>query len=238
MLQLLLVSGAVFAARVLPSAGELTYVSYYDGNPDIFLLDVQRLIRRNLTRNPAWDSQPSWSPDSKHMAFESMRDGVRTIYIMDFPGGTVRRLLPRDDMTAYSAVWSEDGRSILFHTYQRPNSAFYRVDLETGEMRSAADGPLKIYTQYNAQPRDIEVLYQDHAWGIFLHVPDAREPVRLTRDMTFIEPPQWSPNRRFIVFLSDLDQPRTEIFLIDVESHDLRQITNDNLLKTQIVWRP
>jgi Tol biopolymer transport system component len=49
--------------------------------------------KRNLTRNPAQDGSPSWSPDGRRIAFVSNRDGRDGgIYVMNADGSGQRRL--------------------------------------------------------------------------------------------------------------------------------------------------
>jgi TolB protein len=48
---------------------------------------------KNLTRNPAYDADPSWSPDGRKLAFTSGRDSkAGEIYVMNADGTGVRRL--------------------------------------------------------------------------------------------------------------------------------------------------
>ena len=52
-----------------------------------------RSKRVNMTRNPARDSDPTWSSDGKWIAFVSERDGNSEIYRMNAKNGTgLRRL--------------------------------------------------------------------------------------------------------------------------------------------------
>jgi len=53
----------------------------------------------NLTNNPPYDGSLSWSPDSKRIAFISLRDGNREIYVMNADGTGLERLATneRDD---------------------------------------------------------------------------------------------------------------------------------------------
>jgi Tol biopolymer transport system component len=39
--------------------------------------------RRNLSRHPAHDSDPAWSPDGGRIAFLSRRDGKQEIYVVN-----------------------------------------------------------------------------------------------------------------------------------------------------------
>jgi TolB protein len=70
---------------------------------------------RKLTREPALDLSPSWSPDGKRLAFVSDRAGTPQIYVMNADGSGVRRLTfqgnynqtpqwsPRGDLLAFTA---------------------------------------------------------------------------------------------------------------------------------------
>jgi TolB protein len=49
---------------------------------------------RNLTRNPARDLRPSWSPDGRRIAFVSDRDGRLDAYVMNADGSNQRSLTP------------------------------------------------------------------------------------------------------------------------------------------------
>ena len=58
-----------------------------------------------LTRNPASDGAPRWSPDGAKIAFYSGGDGNSEIYVMDADGGNPINLTknPADD---FVVAWS------------------------------------------------------------------------------------------------------------------------------------
>ena len=51
--------------------------------------------QRNLTRNPAYDADPAWSPDGRKLAFVSNRDGSYGVYVMNAEGSGLRKLAQR-----------------------------------------------------------------------------------------------------------------------------------------------
>ncbi|HLV35639.1 MAG TPA: hypothetical protein VKY59_11020, partial [Spirillospora sp.] len=71
---------------------QLVYEARVNGQIDIFLLDVDHRLVHNLTNNPGDDSRPAWSPDGSKIAFESWRNVVRAVYVMDADGTNVRRI--------------------------------------------------------------------------------------------------------------------------------------------------
>jgi TolB protein len=54
----------------------------------------------NLTKNPADDSMPAWSPDGKWIAFTTNRDSNQEIYIMSASGQQLTNLTrsPADEI--------------------------------------------------------------------------------------------------------------------------------------------
>ncbi len=66
---------------------------------EIYVMDADGGNQRKLTNNRHHDWYPSWSPDSKRIAFMSERDGNYEIYVMDDDGGNQKNLTnhPEDD---------------------------------------------------------------------------------------------------------------------------------------------
>lgn len=59
---------------------------------DIFTVPVEGGTAKQITSNAAFDSYPIWSPDSRHIAFASNREGSMDVWVMDANGGIPRRL--------------------------------------------------------------------------------------------------------------------------------------------------
>jgi dipeptidyl aminopeptidase/acylaminoacyl peptidase len=57
--------------------------------------------------------QPKWSPDGKHIAFVSHRDGHSFVSIYDFDSSSIRYLAPSVDKDSMPR-WSPDGKWIVF----------------------------------------------------------------------------------------------------------------------------
>lgn len=101
-----------------PHDDRLAYVSWSEGNAEIFLIPADRGEPVNLTQSSGWDTTPVWSPDGAHLAFYSDRVGQRELYVMEVATGAVRQLTTFGrvlDAYFYSApAWSPDGQRIAF----------------------------------------------------------------------------------------------------------------------------
>ena len=70
----------------------IVFVSWRDGNGEVYAMDADGSGPRNLTQNPAKDVRPAWSPDGRRIAFVSRRDGNSEVYVMDADGSGKRNL--------------------------------------------------------------------------------------------------------------------------------------------------
>ena len=61
--------------------------------------------QKRLTRDPASDLTPAWSPDGRQIAFLSQRDRNPEIYVMNSDGSGQTRLT-RNGTTDDSIAWS------------------------------------------------------------------------------------------------------------------------------------
>ena len=102
------------------------------GKSDIWLIDTHERTIKQLTQktDTRRDFLPAWSPDGKHIAFVSERNGRRDIYLMDPDGKNERRITKGalgdhelnynvdtevfDGLSFLYLSFSPDGRDIAF----------------------------------------------------------------------------------------------------------------------------
>ncbi len=84
-----------------PDGRLIAYVAYLDGadpltigdgNAEIFVVAVDGSNNRYMTRDPAWDGDPTWSPDGSEIAFTRRTDHAQ-VHVMRPDGSSERELL-------------------------------------------------------------------------------------------------------------------------------------------------
>ena len=108
---------------------QIAFRSKRDGNSEIYVMDADGQNPRNLTRNPAFDWYPSWSPNGGHIAFMSDRNGNWEIYVMDVNGRHPRNLTNNRAGDEFPS-WSPSGRHIAFSTKRDGNWEIYVMDAD------------------------------------------------------------------------------------------------------------
>lgn len=90
-----------------------------DGQWDIYTIDLQSSDLRNLTANPASDTDASWSPDGQWIVVSSDYGGlpVPNIFIYPLRGGAPLRLTTMATHEDGAPSWSPDGNWIAFESH-------------------------------------------------------------------------------------------------------------------------
>jgi Tol biopolymer transport system component len=89
-----------------------TQVTFTSGG-DIYTVPVSGGEARQITRHPAYDYLPLWSPDGKNIAFASNRFGNFDLYVTPAIGGSATRLTTfSGSETPYA--FTPDGKYIVF----------------------------------------------------------------------------------------------------------------------------
>jgi len=79
-----------------PDGDTIAFVSFRDGNGEIYIMESDGSRQLRLTTNEADDLDPVWSPNGRQMAFVSHLYGPGEIFIMDDDGSNQRRLTTND----------------------------------------------------------------------------------------------------------------------------------------------
>lgn len=124
--------GTTFAAAAHPINPNLILLSaIINENTDIYEMNLSANTAKRLTKTPAIDTTPSYSPDGKSIAFSSDREDGQQIFMMDNDGSSVKRISFGGG--SYSKpIWSPDGKSIAF-TKIKGNRFYIGVMLPNGK---------------------------------------------------------------------------------------------------------
>ena len=133
---------------------------------DIYTVPAAGGKARQLTSNPAYDTQPVWSPDGRRIAFTSAREGSLDVFVMSSEGGFPTRLTTNSG-SEYAMGW-RDNSHVLFKASMLPtpesnifvSAKFpqtYEVSTEGGRPRLFSALPMAEFS-INGQG---DILYQD-----------------------------------------------------------------------------
>ena len=100
--------GTWMSVSIAPDAQRITF----DLLGDIYTLDTNGGEAKLLLGGLAFESQPVYSPDGKHIAFISDRSGGENLWIANTDGSAPLQLSKDEDRTFASPAWSPDGQYI------------------------------------------------------------------------------------------------------------------------------
>ena len=173
---------------------------------DIFTVPVEHGRIRNLTRSSnAHDREPAWSPDGKHIAFVSDRDGEEEVYLVDERGASAPRQLT-DGSTGryYSLDWSPDGTHIA---YRNQAGKLFVVDVTSEQVTEVADdgSAFGIDPVWSPKGGYLAFSLAEETGQRSLHIwSRADGAVRQVTGPLWSEySPDWDPAGDFLYYLSD-----------------------------------
>ena len=192
-----------------PDGKSFVYASNSNGNFDLFSLRVGGKNPQNLTKDSsADDTQPAFSPDGDHIAFRSERNSGG-IYVMEATGENVRRIADH----GFHPSWSPDGKEIVFSESGRdlPSvrnnrlSALWIVNVPSGGQRLLVKDDA-MQPAWSPGGERIAYWYMRPSAGRsdIATIPAAGgAPVIVTKDGTTNWNPAWSPDGKFLYYVSD-----------------------------------
>lgn len=185
---------------------------------------------QRLTESRHGCFEPSVSPDGKHLAFVSSRDGNPEVYLMDLATRTTRRLTNSDKEDGKPA-FSPDGQWLAFMSRRegrrvrvfitRPDGTDVRPlsgDLDTGDERELAWRPDSAGIAFVGRQKDgVTRIYR-------ADIGASARTVELTDGKQRDDQPAWSPDGKYLVYVSDR-QGETDLYLMRADGTGRTRLT-------------
>ena len=179
----------------------VAFASTPGGPGDIYVVNLDNGETDPLTDHPRDDWSPSWSPDGRHVAFISSRDGDYYNHMASTDGGDPRRLAAAG-VWAIDPAWGPDGKRVAYsqdgdiYTVELATERVARVTNDDADNRAPAWSPDGSEIAYAARARGPK-------WEDVFLVASTGGPTRnLTNSIWSDRDPTWSPHGTQLAFSS------------------------------------
>ncbi len=235
----------VLTPRFSPTRQEITYLSYFNNQPRVYLYNIDTAKHEVLGDFPGMTFAPRFSPDGNYVVMTFAENGNSDIFIMDLRTRNVRRLTTHAGIDT-APSFSPDGNQIVFESNRGGSQQLYVMNSDGSNIRriSFSSGTGRYGTPVWSPRGDLIAFTKlgDGKFRIGVMRPDGSGE-RLLTDAWQDEGPTWSPNGRVIIFFR---QNRTEssgvggetsIWSVDLTGYNERRM-NTPFDASDPAWSP
>ncbi|MEA2902926.1 MAG: TolB protein [Alphaproteobacteria bacterium] len=193
----------VLTPRFSSAADIIAYMSYGQGQPRVFLFNIETGQREIVGNFPGMTFAPRFSPDGQRVIMSLQQGGNANIFVMDLRSKATTRLT---DTAAIDTApcYAPDGARICFESDRGGKQQIYVMGAGGGAAQriSFGDGS---YSTPVWSPRGDHIAFTKQAQGRFsigIMRPDGAGE-RILTEGYHNEGPTWSPNGRVLMFFRD-----------------------------------
>ena len=228
----------VLTPRFSPSTQEITYMSYGQGDPRVFLLNIETGQREIVGNFPGMTFAPRFSPDGQRIVMSLQQGSNANIFAMDLRSKTTTRLTDTPAIDT-APSYSPDGSRICFESDRGGTQQIYIMGAGGGPAQriSFGDGA---YSTPVWSPRGDYIAFTKLGGGMFgigVMQTDGKGE-RLLTEGYHNEGPTWAPNGRVLMFFRDPGgNAGPGLFTIDITGRNEQRIPTPSYASDP-AWSP
>ncbi|MCQ8784239.1 Tol-Pal system beta propeller repeat protein TolB [Mangrovibrevibacter kandeliae] len=228
----------VLTPRFSPNRQEITYMSFGNAEPRVYLLQIETGQREIVGNFPGMTFSPRFSPDGQKVVMSLQQEGNANIYAMDLRSRATTRLTNTAAIDT-SPSYAPDGNRIVFESDRGGRQQLYVMNADgSGQQRiSFGDGA---YSTPVWSPRGDLIAFTKQTGGLFqigVMRPDGSGERILTSGF-HNEGPTWAPNGRVLMFFRDqAGGGGPHLFSIDLTGRNEMQVPTPDFASDP-AWSP
>jgi TolB protein len=228
----------VLTPRFSPTTQQITYMSYGQGEPRVFLLNIENNQREIVGNFPGMSFAPRFAPEGQRVIMSLQQGANANLYVMDLRSKATTRLT---DTAAIDTApsYSPDGARICFESDRGGRPQIYVMGAGGGPAQRISFGEGS-YSTPVWSPRGDYIAFTKQNEGKFaigIMQPDGKGERILTEGF-HNEGPTWSPNGRVIMFFRDPGgNAGPRLFTVDITGRN-EQRTPTPSFASDPAWSP
>jgi len=219
----------VLTPRFSPSTQEITYLSYFNNRPRVYLFNIDTGQQELVGDFPGMTFAPRFSPDGNGVILSQAIGGNTEIFSMDL------RTRKKTKLTNHPSIdtapsYSPDGQFVTFESDRSGRQQIYVMEANGRGVQRISFGDGGYGTPVWSPRGDLIAFTRQHRGQFFIGVmrPDGSQEKTLATGY-LVESPTWSPNGRFVIFFRQKRQnsqgiAKTNLFMVDLTGRNERQI--------------
>ena len=210
--------------RYSPDYKSILYLSYFNGQPRIYIYDLETNTQRLLlqSQNPLF--APRWSPDGKWVLYSMAVAGNTDIYKMPAAGGGAIRLTDTPGIDI-GGSFSPDGSRIVFESDRSGSQQVYVMNADGSDQRRISFFGGRAATP-EWSPRGDQIAFTHVVGNLRIAVMDpSGRGLRYLTDSWQDEAPTWAPNGRIIQFFrTEKGSGKASLWQVDLTGRNERRL--------------
>lgn len=232
----------VLTPRFSPNLQKITYLSYQNKVPKVFILDLETGREELVGAFPGMTFAPRFSPDGKAIIMSQALHGNSDIYVMNLNTREVKRLTKGSNIDT-SPCYDPTGKQIVFNSDRGGSKQLYIMDADGKNVRRISFGG-GVYSTPVWSPRGDYIAFTKTQAGKFyigIMKPDGSAE-RLLATGFIVEGPTWAPNGRTLIYTQQEPSTKKErgfsrLHAIDSTGYNDRIVQTPHLASDP-AWSP
>lgn len=221
----------VLTPRFSPGQQEITYLSYFNDKPRVYLFNIDTGQQELVGDFPGMTFAPRFSPDGNRVIMSLATDGNSDVYMMDLRTRQ-RQRLTSDPAIDTSPSFAPDGRRITFNSDRGGTKQIYVMNADGSDQKRVSFSQGRYSTPVWSPRGDLIAFTKEYQGQFSIGVmrPDGSGERILSSNAVVQEAPTWAPNGRVLMFYRETPSnaqgrgQRVRLISIDLTGFNEREI--------------